>query len=132
MNYVHKAIFNVGLTPVATILIAEDEPRIATFIDKGLQKAGYLTYVAVDGNQALALALAVKFDLILLDIGLPDVDGWSVLSQLRIHSPQLPVIVITALDGVEERRQSQVLGANEFISKPFRFNTLLTCIGRYV
>lgn len=115
---------------MATILIAEDEARIATFIAKGLHKAGYTTNIATDGHQALALA--TQCDLILLDIGLPNVDGWAVLKKLRAQSSQPPIIVVTALDNIEERRRSLALGANDFISKPFRFNRLLTCIRRYV
>ena len=117
---------------MATILIAEDEPRIAAFMSKGLQKAGYLTHTATDGHQALALALAVHFDLILIDISLPGIDGWSVLREFRSHSLKTPVIVVTAFDGVEERNHSLTLGANEYLSKPFRFKTLLAYIRRYV
>ena len=117
---------------MATILIAEDEPRIAMFMSKGLQKAGYQTCVVGDGTQALALSLSGRFDLILLDVGLAGLDGWSVLSELRSSSPQPPVIIVTALDGIEERDHSLALGADGFVSKPFRFNHLITCIRRYV
>ncbi|MEM9976732.1 MAG: response regulator [Cyanobacteria bacterium P01_D01_bin.2] len=117
---------------MTTILIAEDEPRIAMFMSKGLKKEGYQTYVVDDGTQALALSLSGKFDLILLDVGLSGLDGWSVLSELRSSSSQPPVIIITALYGIEERDHSLSLGANGFISKPFRFNHLLKCIRRYV
>ena len=118
--------------PVATILIAEDEARIAAFLTKGLEKAGYLTHVVNDGSQALSLALAMQFDLILLDVGLPSTDGWAVLKELRGRSKQPPIIVLTALNGLENRQHSLELGANEFVSKPFRFNQLLTCIRHYI
>ncbi|MEM9949611.1 MAG: response regulator [Cyanobacteria bacterium P01_D01_bin.36] len=117
---------------MATILIAEDEPRIAMFMSKGLKKAGYQTHVVGDGTQALALSLSGKFDLVLLDVGLSGLDGWSVLSELRASSAQLPVIIITALYGLEERDHSLALGADGFISKPFRFNHLLKCIRRCI
>ncbi len=116
---------------MSTILIAEDESRIAAFLTKGLEKAGYLTCVANDGSQALSLALAMQFDLIVLDIGLPSTDGWAVLKELRRRSPQPPIIILTALDELENRQHSLDLGANEFISKPFQFSQLLTCVRRY-
>ena len=116
---------------MATILIAEDEARIADFIAKGLRKAGYEISIAADGNSALELSLSGRFDMMLLDIGLPGRDGWSVLRELRASS-QLPVIVVTAFDGPEERHQSIALGANDFVSKPFKFQNLLNCIRRYL
>ena len=114
---------------MATILIAEDEARIADFIAKGLRKAGHEISIATDGNSALEMSLSGDFDVMLLDIGLPGRDGWSVLSELRASS-QLPVIVVTAFDGPEERNQSMALGANDFIPKPFRFQNLLSSIRR--
>lgn len=116
---------------MATILIAEDEARIADFIAKGLGKAGHETSIAADGNSALEMSLSGKFDVMLLDIGLPGRDGWSVLRELRTVS-QLPVIVVTAFDDPEERTKSMALGANDFISKPFKFQNLLSCIRRYL
>ena len=117
---------------MATILIAEDEQRIASFVAKGLNRAGHKTFIAADGNKALRLSLSGQFDLLLLDIGLPGMDGWSVLKELRLSSSQLPVIVVTALDGSEERDQSLAMGANDFLSKPFRFSSLLNYVERYV
>jgi two-component system copper resistance phosphate regulon response regulator CusR len=118
--------------PVAAILIAEDEIRIASFLAKGLQKAGYQTQIATDGEQALALALTGQFSLILLDLGLPRLDGWTVLSQIRSQSFDPPVIIVTALDGLNERQKSLSLGANDYITKPFRFSTLLARIQCYL
>ncbi|MEM9804361.1 MAG: response regulator [Cyanobacteria bacterium P01_D01_bin.56] len=117
---------------MATILIVEDEVRIATFIAKGLQKTGYLTHVAADGYQALEVASKEAFDLVLLDLGLPGLGGWAVLRELRTEFPELPIIIVTARSGLEERHQSVTLGANDFIAKPFRFKDLLTCIESYV
>lgn len=117
---------------VTTILIAEDEARISAFIAKGLQRAGYQTQIASDGDQALKLALSDRYDLMLLDIGLPGLDGWSVLHEIRTRSTSPPVIVVTALDGTGERSHSLELGANEYVTKPFRFDELLSRIRRYV
>ena len=113
---------------MANILIAEDEVQIASFVSKGLQRAGYQTQIATNGRSALSMALSGKFDLILLDIDLPEVDGWSVLVAMRTQSSQTPVIIVTALDGTEERRQSQDLGVADYITKPFRFSNLLAIV----
>lgn len=112
------------------ILIAEDEARIAAFIEKGLRKAGYTTQIATTGHEAIALA--PQCDLMLLDIGLPGVDGWAVLKELGARSSGVPVVVVTALDNAEERARSLALGADNFVSKPFRFKQLLACIRRHV
>ncbi|MEL6135813.1 MAG: response regulator [Cyanobacteria bacterium J06626_23] len=117
---------------MANILIAEDEVQIAAFIAKGLQKAGYQTQIATDGNVALALALSNRFDLILLDLGLPGLDGWSVLYEIRTLSPQPPVIIVTAVNGIEEETQSLNMGAAALITKPFRFSELLANVRRYL
>jgi len=113
---------------VASILIAEDEVQIAAFIAKGLQRAGYQTQIATDGGTALTMALSGQFDLVLLDLGLPGIDGWSVLVELKAQSDDPPIIIVTAMDGNEERRQSFGLGAADYITKPFRFNKLLDSI----
>ncbi|MDV3349217.1 response regulator [Leptothoe sp. LEGE 181152] len=113
---------------MATILIVEDDPRIAAFVSKGLKKAGYQTQIASDGNQALPSALSGKFDLILLDLGLPEINGREVLKEIRAQAVQIPVIVVTALDNDEVREEILSLGAQAFIAKPFRFNSLLTCV----
>ncbi|EKU99692.1 response regulator with CheY-like receiver domain and winged-helix DNA-binding domain [Leptolyngbya sp. PCC 7375] len=113
---------------MATILIVEDDSRIAAFVSKGLEKAGYQTQVASDGNQVLPLALSGKFDLILLDLGLSGMDGREVLKEIRTQAVQIPVIVVTALDNDEVREDVLSLGAQAFIAKPFRFNSLLTCV----
>ncbi|MBE9067113.1 response regulator transcription factor [Leptolyngbya cf. ectocarpi LEGE 11479] len=115
---------------MVNILIAEDEARIATFIAKGLRKAGYTTQIATNGYEAINLA--AQCDLMLLDIGLPGVDGWAVLKELGAKASDVPVIVVTALDNAEERDLSLALGADDFVSKPFRFEQLLACIRRHV
>ncbi|NET32942.1 MAG: response regulator transcription factor [Cyanothece sp. SIO1E1] len=117
---------------MATILIAEDELNIAAFVNKGLQRAGYHTQIATDGQTALAMALSEPFDLVLLDLGLPVIDGWSVLAKIRTQSNQPPIIIVTALDGIEERHQSLSLGAADYITKPFRFSQLLASVRRHL
>ncbi|CAN5570530.1 hypothetical protein BH23ACT7_BH23ACT7_24970 [soil metagenome] len=85
---------------MSRILIAEDEPRIASFLEKGLRANGFTTSVAEDGVQAVIRARSGDFDLLILDIGLPGKDGFSVLRELRGAGFPLPIIVLTARDGV--------------------------------
>lgn len=104
------------------ILIAEDETRLAAFIAKGLTARGYRTTVVSDGCAAAAAARDEAFDLVILDLGLPGLDGIGVLKRLRGRGERLPVIVITASDRV------QVRGANDLLPKPFRFAELLASV----
>lgn len=106
------------------ILIVEDEQRLAFFVEKGLQKYGYQTRYARDGVEALAQARSHPFDLMLLDLGLPKLDGWGVISTLRSEQNNLPVIVMTAT--AESSEVILQAGANAYIAKPFRFKDLLT------
>jgi DNA-binding response OmpR family regulator len=109
------------------ILIAEDEPRIAAFMQKGLRKQGYETVIAQDGYQTVEMIKNNGFDLLLLDIGLPIKDGWTVLDELQQWGKKLPVIIIvTARDDIEDRLKSLQFGINDYITKPFKFNDLLT------
>ncbi|ESA35688.1 response regulator with -like receiver domain protein and winged-helix dna-binding domain protein [Leptolyngbya sp. Heron Island J] len=117
---------------MATILIVEDEPQIVAFLSKGLRRAGYQIQVAADGIQAMSLVASGEIDLVLLDLGLPVLDGTSVLSATRAQGIQIPVIVVTARAGDDEREKSLALGANDYISKPFRFSELLSCVRSYV
>jgi DNA-binding response OmpR family regulator len=103
---------------MSRILIAEDEIRIASFIQKGLRANGLSPAVASDGEEALALALSGDFDLVILDLGLPGRDGLEILEELRRRDPRLPVVVLTARDSLE-------LGADDYITKPFSFEELL-------
>ena len=108
------------------ILIAEDEVRIASFIEKGLRKHGYSTVVAKDGVEAIAMLNQGSFDLLLLDLGLPGKDGWAVLHELRTQmSSDLPVIIVTAHDDAENRVKSPQFGVKAHILKPFKFSDLL-------
>ncbi|WP_432573844.1 response regulator transcription factor [Kineococcus sp. SYSU DK005] len=110
---------------MTSILIAEDEARIAAFVEKGLRAGGYATTIAPDGRTALDLASSGEFDLLLLDVGLPGVDGFSVLRRLRQARHSLPVIMLTARDDVADTVAGLEGGADDYVTKPFRFEELL-------
>jgi DNA-binding response OmpR family regulator len=107
------------------ILIAEDEPRIASFLEKGLRANGFATTVTEDGRDALDLADSADFDLLILDVGLPGRDGFSVLRELRNRGRRLPVVILTARDSVEDTVAGLEGGADDYVAKPFRFEELL-------
>jgi two-component system, OmpR family, copper resistance phosphate regulon response regulator CusR len=107
------------------VLIAEDESRLVAFIAKGLRNNGYTTTIAEDGEQALNLSASGEFDLLLLDLGLPIVDGMSVLQTLRQQQNLPIIIVVTALGDQSVRQAALAAGANDFIAKPFKFSELL-------
>jgi len=113
---------------VTRILIAEDEERIVSFLEKGLRASGYSTVAVASGSDALALARDDSFDLLLLDIGLPGVNGHEVLRSLRTRGEQLPVIMLTARDGVVDTVAGLEGGADDYMTKPFRFEELLARI----
>ena len=110
---------------MSRILIAEDEERISSFVDKGLRSGGYSTTVAATGADALAQARSGAFDLVLLDVGLPGIDGFEVLRQLRLVDTTTPVIMLTARTGVADTVAGLDGGANDYIPKPFKFDELL-------
>ena len=107
------------------ILIAEDEERISSFIDKGLRAAGYSTDVVASGTEALELALGGFCDLVLLDVGLPGIDGFEVLRRLREQNTTLPVIMLTARTSTSDTVSGLDGGANDYMPKPFKFDELL-------
>lgn len=107
------------------ILIAEDEARIARFVEKGLKANGYAPTVVSDGVAALDLASSGDFDLLILDVGLPRMDGFQVLRALRGMGVEIPILMVTARTGVEDTVQGLEGGANDYIAKPFRFEELL-------
>jgi len=113
---------------MARILIVEDEPRIASFVAKGLRSAGHLATVVPDGRSGLDHALSGDFDLAVLDIGLPSIDGFEVLDELRANGSALPVIVLTARDSVTDTVSALENGADDYMAKPFRFAELLARI----
>lgn len=107
------------------ILIAEDEPGIVRFLEKGLRAEGYATASASDGELALQLAQTGEFDLLLLDLGLPGRDGFAVLTELRRRRARLPVIVLTARSATDDVVAGLDGGADDYMSKPFRLAELL-------
>jgi two-component system, OmpR family, copper resistance phosphate regulon response regulator CusR len=111
---------------MGSILIVEDEQRLAAFVEKGLRQSGFQTQVTADGQQALQEMKSQAFDLVLLDLGLPKVDGWEVLEELKRLGNPHPVIVMTA----QTDAQMAVLqaGANDYLPKPFRFKDLLSAV----
>ncbi len=110
---------------MSRILIAEDEPRIAAFIEKGLRANGFTTTVADNGQDAIDKALSCEFDLLILDLNLPQQDGFQVLQQLRGQGEQLPVIILSARDEIEDKVTGLEEGADDYVTKPFRFAELL-------
>jgi DNA-binding response OmpR family regulator len=114
------------------ILIAEDEARLAAFLEKGLNQNGYITVVAEDGHQAIELSQAEKVHLLLLDLGLPVKDGWTVLKELRRQGEVFPIIVVTALNDDQSRARALASGATDFVTKPFRFSDLLRKVRSYL
>jgi DNA-binding response OmpR family regulator len=114
------------------ILIAEDEQRLAAFVEKGLKKNGFETIVAGDGVQALTAIEQQPVDLLLLDLGLPIKDGWAVLREIRAHNLDLPIIVVTAMTDERDRQRVLAVGANDYLPKPFKFSDLLAKIKLYL
>ena len=107
------------------ILIAEDEPRIASFLEKGLKANGFTTVIVDDGQAAAQMADSKDFDLLILDLGLPGKDGLEVLEELRGRGDALPVIILTARDDVADKVAGLEGGADDYVTKPFRFEELL-------
>jgi two-component system copper resistance phosphate regulon response regulator CusR len=107
------------------ILTIEDEAKTARFLKKGLSEAGYVVDVAADGLEGLHLATEVDFDLIVLDVMLPALDGWEVLARLRQEGKRTLVLFLTARDAVRERVHGFELGADDYLVKPFAFSELL-------
>ena len=110
------------------ILIAEDEPRIVTFVEKGLKSHGFTTAIATNGNDAIALALGGEFDLLILDLGLPGKDGLQVIEELRGQGATLPIVILTARDDVRDKVTGLETGADDYVTKPFHFEELLARI----
>ncbi|MGO8814597.1 MAG: heavy metal response regulator transcription factor [Terriglobia bacterium] len=107
------------------ILVIEDEAKTAKFLKKGLGEAGFVVDVAADGFDGLHLAQELQFDLVILDVMLPGLDGWQVLSRLRQGGRRTLVLILTARDAVHERVRGFELGADDYLVKPFAFSELL-------
>jgi two-component system, OmpR family, copper resistance phosphate regulon response regulator CusR len=106
------------------ILIVEDEPKTSAYIKKGLEESGYSVDVASDGAEGLLLAQEEEFEVIVLDVMLPVLDGWTVLQRLR-ERKSTPVLFLTARDDVADRVHGLELGADDYLAKPFAFVELL-------
>jgi two-component system, OmpR family, copper resistance phosphate regulon response regulator CusR len=106
------------------ILIAEDDGALASFVKKGLEAEHYAVDVSADGEQARALASEFDFDLVVLDLNLPRLDGVSILRQVRARKPSMPILILTARSRVEDRVQCLDLGADDYLIKPFSFSEL--------
>jgi len=108
-----------------TVLVVEDERRIAAFVVKGLKAAGYSVAYAGTGEEALVRARGTDVDLVILDLGLPGMDGTDVLRLLREAGNPVPVLVLTARGDVVDRVEALELGADDYLTKPFAFVELL-------
>ena len=113
---------------MSRILIAEDESRLASFLEKGLRSSGFVTTVVSDGIAAESLARDADFDLMILDLSLPRKDGLDVLRDLREAGEQLPVIVLTARGDPGDRVEGLESGADDYLPKPFHFEELVARI----
>jgi two-component system copper resistance phosphate regulon response regulator CusR len=107
------------------ILVIEDEAKTAKFLKKGLGESGFAVEVAGDGLDGLHLALEAEFDLIILDVMIPRLDGWQVLTRVRQAGRKTPVLFLTARDAVHERVRGLELGADDYLVKPFAFSEVL-------
>jgi DNA-binding response OmpR family regulator len=110
------------------ILIAEDEPRVAAFLDKGLRASGFTTTIVADGVAAALLARDKNFDLLVLDLQLAGRHGLEVLQQMRGRGERMPIVILTATDDVRQKVQAFGDGADDYVTKPFRFEELLARI----
>ena len=110
------------------ILVIEDEKKTAAFLAKGLREAGFDVDLAGDGESGLELARKKKFDLLIVDVMLPNKDGWEVVAELRRDGIRTPILFLTARDSVRDRVKGLELGADDYLVKPFAFSELLARI----
>ena len=101
------------------ILVVEDDKPVASFVKKGLESEQYAVDLAGDGEDAQALVGEATFDLVILDLLLPKIDGWEVLKHIRTHKPSLPVLILSGRTEVEDRVKGLDLGADDYLTKPF-------------
>ena len=107
------------------VLIVEDEPKTADYLNKGLTEAGFVADVARSGTDGLHLALTEHYDLMVLDVMLPGMNGWEILRGVRAAGKDTPVLFLTARDQVDDRVKGLELGADDYLAKPFAFAELL-------
>jgi len=110
------------------ILIVEDEIKTAHFLKRGLTENGYAVDIVHNGRDGLCMALGIDYDLVILDVMLPGMDGWALLAEFRKEKKQTPVIFLTARDRVDDRVKGLHLGADDYLVKPFAFSELLARI----
>jgi len=110
------------------ILLVEDDSRVSAFINKGLKEEGYEVVLAMDGKSGLQLALSNAFDLIILDIMLPEINGMDVCKEVRVQQPTVPILFLTALGSTENVVLGLDSGADDYLAKPFKFIELLARI----
>ncbi|MEM9002905.1 MAG: response regulator transcription factor [Cyanobacteria bacterium P01_F01_bin.86] len=110
------------------ILIVEDDLRIATFLEKGLHANGFMPKIVNNGENALTLALSERFDLIVLDLGLPFESGFEILDKLRGQGVSIPVIILTARSKIDDKVAGFERGADDYLTKPFQFEELVARI----
>ncbi len=107
------------------LLVAEDEPKTGVYLQQGLTEAGFTVDRVMTGTDALQHALSEAYDLLILDVMMPGLDGWEVLRMVRAAGKDVPVLFLTARDGVEDRVKGLELGADDYLIKPFAFSELL-------
>lgn len=114
-----------SITAMSRILIIEDSTRVASFLEKGLRANGYTPTIIDNGDDAIALALHQQFDLIILDLGLPNKDGLIVLDEFRGQGISVPIIILSARHEINDKVAGFERGADDYLTKPFRFEELL-------
>ena len=107
------------------LLVAEDEPKTGIYLQQGLVEAGFSVDRVVTGTEALHQALNETYDLLILDVMMPGIDGWEVIRNVRTAGNSVPVLFLTASDGVDDRVKGLELGADDYLVKPFAFSELL-------
>ena len=107
------------------ILIVEDEPKTGKYLKQGLFEAGFVTDLVRDGLDGKHLALTEAYDLIILDVMLPNINGWEIIQTIRRADKNMPVLFLTARDGIDDRVKGLELGADDYLIKPFAFSELL-------
>lgn len=107
------------------LLVAEDEPKTGVYLQQGLTEAGFTVDRVMTGTDALQQAQSEAYDLLILDVMMPGLDGWEVLRKVRAAGKDVPVLFLTARDGVDDRVKGLELGADDYLVKPFAFSELL-------
>ena len=120
-----RLISPMGRIGLMRILVIEDEKKTAAFLAKGLREAGYVVDLARDGETGLERARGIKFGLLIVDVMLPNKDGWQVVAELRHDGIRTPILFLTARDSVRDRVKGLELGADDYLVKPFAFSELL-------